>query len=223
MVGDEQAAARVWLAPGDCALAAMPAGAVVLEVSTTTRAWVHRLAEAAAARGLACADGPVVGSRPQAEAGKLVFLLGGTSEVVARLVPILNPVAGAVFHVGDVGHGMVLKLMVNALFGIQVAALAELQPLAAAGLEPAHAQALLAKIPVTSEAAAAAGQAMINRAFAMMFPIDLVGKDFGCVQTTGEALDAALPRSAATAAVFQQAIRAGYGGDNITGVARLYS
>lgn len=71
-------------------------------------------------------------------------------------------------------------------------------------------------------AAKGAAAAIVAGAFAPMFPIDLVEKDFGCVTATAEAAGAAVPLSQAARTVYAQAKAAGYGDDNITGVAQLY-
>ena len=52
-------------------------GAVLVESSTVTPAWISELALLAAERKLHLLDAPVTGSRPQAEGGQLTFLVGG--------------------------------------------------------------------------------------------------------------------------------------------------
>jgi 3-hydroxyisobutyrate dehydrogenase len=64
---------------------------------------------------------------PQADAGKLVYLIGGSAETLARVEPIFLAAGGrAIHHIGGTRQGMAINLAVNALFGIQVAALAEI-------------------------------------------------------------------------------------------------
>ncbi len=58
-------------------------------------------------------DAPVAGSRPQAEAGQLIYFVGGEATIFARAEPILKAMGGAVHHAGAVGSGAGVKLMVG--------------------------------------------------------------------------------------------------------------
>ncbi|MEM1126356.1 MAG: NAD(P)-dependent oxidoreductase [Bacteroidota bacterium] len=222
MVTDDAASRAVWTGPRG-ALAGLQPGALAIEASTLTPAWVHELAALVTSRDAAFLDAPVVGSRPQAEAGSLAVLVGGTEAEVARAQPVFEAIGGAVLHAGPTGHGAVLKLIVNALFGIQVAAVAELLAFARqAGMEETHAAELLGQLPVTSPAAKGALGAIVARRFAPLFPIDLVAKDFRYATEAASEADAPTPTAAAVRRVYEQAVEAGYGGDNVTGVAQLY-
>lgn len=57
---------------------------------------------------------------------------------------------------------------------------------------------------------------------APMFPINLVEKDFRYVMQTAADVKASVPTSEAIHKVYSDAVDKGYGGDNITGVARLF-
>ena len=129
--------------------------------------------------GRTLAEAPMVGSRPQAEAGKLVFLLGGSEDARARAQAVLTPVAGAIHHAGEAGAAAAIKLAVNYLFALQVAGLAEaINTLAGEGLS-ARGMEIIASLPVSSPAAALSAQAMLAGNFAAQFPIELVAKDLG--------------------------------------------
>jgi 3-hydroxyisobutyrate dehydrogenase-like beta-hydroxyacid dehydrogenase len=215
MVRDDAASAAVWAE----ALPAMAKGALAVECSTLSPAHVAGLHGQAAAVGVDFLDAPVAGSRPQAEAGALVFLAGGAAEVVARAEPALRAMGRAVHHAGGPGAGAVVKLMVNTLLAVEIATLAELMGLAArAGLDMERALAAVADTPVWSPALAAASGAMRARSFAPAFPVALVVKDLALAAATG----APLPVAHAVGDVFAQTMAAGHGGDNITAVVKLY-
>ena len=219
MVRDDEASRRVWLAP-DGALAALPPGAVGVESSTLSPAWVGELAGAFAARGIGFLDSPVAGSRPQAEAGALIHLVGGEAAALETARPALEATGSAVHHLGPAGSGAAMKLVVNGLFGIQVAALAELLAAARAmGLDPARAAAVLGETPTLSPAAKNAAQGMLARAFAPAFPVELVEKDFGYLTA---AATAGAPLAEATREVMRRAAAAGLARENLTAVAKLY-
>jgi 3-hydroxyisobutyrate dehydrogenase-like beta-hydroxyacid dehydrogenase len=220
MVRDDEASRHVWLSPEVGALAAMSRDAIGIESSTLSTAWVQELSAAFAAGGVPLLDAPVVGSRAQADAGSLIYLVGGDAEVMTRAKPILTAIGSTVHYTGPSGSGAALKLIVNALLGIQVAALAEL--LAAVeriGLDPHRAGEVLMQMPSCSASAKGITQAMLARNFAPAFPVELIAKDFGyMLRNTADMT----PISAAAQSVFERAIAAGFATDNMTGVAKLY-
>ncbi len=219
MVTDDEAARAVWLDPDAGALGALTAGTVAIESSTVTPSWVRALAEQVSATGAVLLDAPVAGSRPQAEAGQLIYLVGGAADALAQVRPILEVMGSTVHHAGGTGAGAVVKLIVNALFGVQIAALSELLGLAqSAGIAPADAVALLRELPVTSPAVAGAGSLIAAGQFAPMFPIDLVEKDLRYAVATAPAA----PVTEATRAAYDAARSAGLGGLNIAAIAKLY-
>lgn len=220
MVRDDEASHRVWLAE-DGALATLRGGAVGIESSTLSPAWTQELAILFAARRADFLASPVVGSRPQAEAGALIHLVGGDAAVLDRVRTVLEATGGAIFHMGSPRDAAAMKLVVNGLFGIQVAALAEL--LAAArvmGLDPARAAAVLGETPALSPAARGALQGIMAGAFSPAFPVELVEKDFSYL---ADAATAGAPLIQAARGVFQRAVAAGLGDENLTAIAKLYS
>lgn len=222
MVRDDEASRQVWLDDETGALEGLGEGAIALESSTLTVEWTRTLTEHLQQRSIAFLDAPVAGSLPQAEAAQLIYLVGGSTDALERVRPILNALGGAVHHAGSAGNGMAIKLAVNALFGIQAAALGELISLMQqCGLEKSQAVEILTATPVCSPAAKALAGAMVARKFAPMFPIELVEKDLSYFLANAEnATD--LPMGKAACEVFQRAIAQGYGADNITGIAQLY-
>jgi 3-hydroxyisobutyrate dehydrogenase-like beta-hydroxyacid dehydrogenase len=224
MVRDDEASQQVWLNEVDGALAAMPAEAVGIESSTLTVGWVKELSNAFVRKGISFVDAPVAGSRPQAEAARLIYFVGGEMQVVEAVKPLLLVMGGAVHHAGPVGSGAAIKLVVNALYGIQVAALAELFDLIRReGLNEEGATAILASTPAMSPAAKIAAEAMVKRSFAPLFPIELVAKDFSYAALTADKSEVDLPMVKAGLKVFERAVAEGLGQDNISGVAQLYT
>ena len=222
MVRDDEAARSVWLGD-DGAFAGMPGTAVGVDCSTLSIAAVRDLHTEAADRGIAFLDAPVAGSRPQAEAGQLVFMVGGTVTDLERVKTLLEVMGGAVHHAGGAGAGSAVKLMVNALFGAQAALMAELIALAEGnGIDPAAAIEIVGATPVCSPAAKASAGAMLAGQWQPAFPIDLVAKDFGLVAAAMDAAACDAPVSRAAGKTFDDAVDEGFGADNITGVIQRY-
>lgn len=223
MVRDDDASRAVWLDPQLGALQGLSPGSLALECSTLSVGWVRELAAGLGDRGVGFLDAPLAGSRPQAEAGQLIFLVGGESDHLERARPVLEVLGGAIHPVGENGAGATVKLMVNALFGTQLALLGELLGFAERqGVDPGRAVKALGATPVCSPAAKLAAGAMLAGQWAPAFPVELVAKDFGLLAASAGAVGASVPVGEATGEVYRAAERAGYGGDNITGVVRLY-
>lgn len=223
MLTNDAAAEAVWLDPETGALGGLAAGAVALEHSTVTPAWIARLDAEVRGRGATLLDAPVVGSRPQAEAGALVFLVGGPAARVDGLRSLFGAMGSATHHVGDVGAGAIVKLAVNALFATQVAAMSELLGFVTkAGLPLGPTAEVLTSLPVCSPAVKNTTGATLKGVFAPLFPIDLVEKDLDYLGRAAGAVQAAAPVVAAARGTFQAAQQAGHGGLNIHGVAKVF-
>ncbi|MEM9486542.1 MAG: NAD(P)-dependent oxidoreductase [Cyanobacteria bacterium P01_F01_bin.116] len=222
MVADDEASRQVWLDHAG-AIYGLKKDAIALEYSTLTPGWSDELAGKMAALNHPFLAAPVVGSRPQAEAGKLIQLVGGDTATLARMRPLLESHSGVIHHVGDATASMALKLAINTLFGIQVAALGEiLGMLQKAGMPGESAIDWLGQMPTTSPALKGLGALMVAQNYAPLFPIDLVEKDFRYTQEFAQSLEADVPAVKAIRKVYQQAQKLGYGADNIAGVAQLY-
>ena len=148
MLRDDAASRKVWLDKESLALSGMSAGALGVESSTITPVQAAALHAAAAARGVAFLDSPLAGSRPQAEAGQLVFMAGGAATDLTKAEPVLLAMGAAVHHAGGVGAGSLVKLMLNSLFGAQLAIIGELIGLARkGGIDPARAVEIIGATP----------------------------------------------------------------------------
>lgn len=224
MVRDDDASREVWLNKKNGALKALPETAIAIESSTVTLAWARKLAAACNTRNIRFLDAPVAGSRPQADAGQLIYLVGGAPDTLAQTEPILKTMGAAVHHAGDApGSGTTVKLAVNALFGVQIAAVGELLGfLKNCGLDVDRAFEIITATPVCSPAAKAAGAAMLSGNFAPMFPVELVEKDFGYVAETAVQNQSETPMANAAHRILNEAIDEGYGEENLTSVVKLY-
>ncbi|MBB6252614.1 NAD(P)-dependent oxidoreductase [Nitrospirillum iridis] len=224
MVADDIASRAVWLDGETGALAGLAPGALAIECSTISPAWAGEMVAAVTGAGAAFLEAPVVGSLPQAQEGKLIILAGGDAVAYAQAQPALAPLASAIHHVGPVGRGAVLKLAVNSLLGIQLAAWAEMMGfLGKAGFDGPAALDILATLPVASPAAANYARMMLAGDFAVRFPVDLMAKDFRYATHGADAVKADTPVADATLGVLERAAEAGFGADNVSALIRLYT
>lgn len=118
-------------------LAGARPGLVVVDASTADPSSTEALAAELAAKGGHMLDAPLGGTPVQSEAGELSIMIGGEEEVIARIRPVLESWASSVKHVGPVGAGHKMKLLMN-FVGLSYGALfAELVVLGAkVGISP---------------------------------------------------------------------------------------
>jgi 3-hydroxyisobutyrate dehydrogenase len=218
MVADDQASRQVWTGPQG-ALAAVRQGAVLIDSSTITPAWVRELATLTEARGCPLLDAPVTGSRPQAHSGELLFLVGGDAEVLDSARPVLKPMSRGVVHLGPNGAGATMKLINNFLCGVQAAGLAEaLAWIERSGLEQAGAVAILTGGAPGSPLVKALAERMSNKTYQTNFRLDLMAKDL--TYAIQEARRAGVDLSTGMAALerFENATRDGFGDRDLSAV-----
>ena len=220
MVRDNEASREVWLDEQNGALAGMRKDSVAIESSTLTAEWIKTLAGKMAARNIAFLEAPVSGSRPQAQMATLVWFIGGDSRLVSTLKPLFEAMGSAVYHTGSHGSAALTKLATNTLMGVQVTAIAEIIGLLEReNMDAAHILKAVAGTACWSPLAGGASASMLMGQFSPQFPAALIEKDFGYFLP--EQADA--PTLKAARSVFRQAMDNGIGGDNMTGVVRLFT
>ncbi|MGB0682293.1 MAG: NAD(P)-dependent oxidoreductase [Magnetovibrionaceae bacterium] len=218
MVRDDAASTSVWLDWASGIIAGLNPGSLCLECSTVSTAQINRLKSPIEKAGGHLVDVPVAGSRPQAEAGTLIFLAGGSPEDLEAAKDLTKPLSQAFLTCGPLGSGAAMKLIVNAVFGVQVALMAEALCLSdAQGLSRERTIDVLPKLPVVSPGAAAALAAMDNGNFAPAFPVDLVVKDFDLIERAG-GQQLSIIETAGDA--YRRALSNGLGLENITAIAK---
>lgn len=218
MISDDAVSRAIWLG-ADGALAGARRGAVLIEASTLSVSGVRELASLAAERGCEFLDAPVTGSKPHAEKGELLFLVGGDAAALETARPVLTVMSRGIVHLGPVGSGALLKLINNFMCGVQAASLAEADALiGAGGLDREKAMNVLTNgapgspLVKTLSARAMAGD------FAPNFLLKLMAKDLGYAQSEGEKKHIELRTAAAALEVFKDAIAAGRGDKDFAAV-----
>lgn len=221
MVRDDNASKEVWLDTETGAFNSMKKGAIAIDSSTLSVHWVKALNQHALKRNIPFLEAPVSGTRPQAEAAQLIYLVGGSHETYKASQTLLETMGSVINYTGEVGNGALAKLCTNTLLGMQVATLAEListlQHHKGADIEK-----IISALSSTASWSASAGgisNMMLNQMFAPMFPVELIEKDFSY---TLEATGHNAPVIEAVRNVFRKGIEHGLGQENMTAVIKLY-
>ncbi len=112
-------------------------GHAFFEMSTSTHELVQRLHAAFAGRGAHMLDAPISGGARAAGSRRLAIWVGGDQALFERYEPVLKAMADHCTHVGDVGAGLVTKLVHNCATQTTQAAIAEVFALGVkAGAKP---------------------------------------------------------------------------------------
>jgi 3-hydroxyisobutyrate dehydrogenase-like beta-hydroxyacid dehydrogenase len=86
-----------------------------------------RTAQSIAARfpTIGVVDAPVSGGPQDIAAGRVTLFVGGDSEVVAGVQPVLGSYGDPILHAGATGSGQLVKLVNNSLFAAQIGLVSE--------------------------------------------------------------------------------------------------
>src|SRR5512133_1540405 len=105
------------------AAAALPDGALVVDMSTTSPTSSRAIAERLSPHDFL--EAPVSGSKPKAEDGTLTIFAGGEPAAFERAHPLFDAMGELIVHVGPLGHGQMAKLLTNTMGAVHAAVLAE--------------------------------------------------------------------------------------------------
>jgi 3-hydroxyisobutyrate dehydrogenase len=185
---------------------------VWVQMSTVGLDGAERCAALAAERGVTLVDAPVLGSRQQAEDGKLVVLASGPEDVRERVGPLFDAVGARTLWLGEAGSGQRLKLVANAWVVALVEGLSETLVLAEGlGVPPQSFLDLIAGLPMDSGYAQLKGKGMIERSFPPAFPLRHAAKDLRLIEEAAARHELDVPLIDTIAERFAQGVEAGRG------------
>jgi 3-hydroxyisobutyrate dehydrogenase len=157
----------------------LPAGSLVIEMSSGVPAVTRALAAVLAATGVALIDCPVSGGVGRARSGELTIMAGGPAEQLDRARPVLSALATAIHHCGDTGAGQAMKALNNLvsaaglLIGIEALLIGQ-----GAGLDPdLMIDVLNASTGMNNSTRNKLRQFVLSRTFDSGFGLDLMVKD----------------------------------------------
>ncbi|MEJ1127733.1 3-hydroxyisobutyrate dehydrogenase [Variovorax sp. CCNWLW225] len=210
-------------------LESIAAGTLVIDSSTIAAATSRKVAEAAAAKGIAMIDAPVSGGTGGAIAGTLTFMVGGEAKDLERARPVLEKMGANIFHAGAAGAGQTAKICNNMLLGILMIGTSEALALGVAnGLDPKVLSEIMRRssggnwalekynpMPGVMETAPA------SKNYAGGFGTDLMLKDLGLAQENATAVRAATPLGGLARSLYAAHSLAGHGALDFSSVLKL--
>lgn len=167
-------------------------------------------------------DVGMLGNREHARSGELRLFVGGALGDVTARRPLLDLLGKEVTHLGELGSGMRMKLLLNLLMGIEVQALAEAAELAAAfGLDRQLALSAIAGSGFASPVMAFKARRLAAGHFADPdFRLRLMAKDLLLAWDQARAAGLRLPLTHAAARTHTEATDRGFGDEDCAAITR---
>jgi 3-hydroxyisobutyrate dehydrogenase-like beta-hydroxyacid dehydrogenase len=176
-------------------------GGLIIDLSTVNPATSLELSKLGSERGVDLLDVTISGSTPAAEQGALTLFGGGDQGCFDASASIFRVIARKYFYLGPSGSGAVMKLVVNALLGIGMQAIAEAVALGEkSGLDRNRLLEVMSQTAVVAPAHAGKFQRAMNNDYTPQFPLRLMNKDFGLILKLAAGVGAEMP---ATRAAFE--------------------
>ena len=185
-----QGAEAVWVCVSDTAAVesvmfgpngveqALSEGMVIADSSTISPAATRKFAERVACKGVQWVDSPMTGSKAGAEAGTLLFMIGGDEQAIEKLKPLYAAMGKKLFRMGETGKGQSAKLVMNLQIALIYEGFAEALTLAAKlGVDAEALVPLINSSMVKSGIVEYKAPFILQRDFAPNFPLRLMRKD----------------------------------------------
>ncbi len=195
-----------------------PKTALVVDSSTIDIETARELHQAADQQGFTFLDAPVSGGVSGAAAGTLTFMVGGEEAALDKARPIIEVMAGKIFHCGGPGNGQAAKITNNMMLAICLQATCEGAVLAERlGLDSKTFQQLATVSSGDSwplrtwyPIAGVVETGAVNRDFAGGFSTALLRKDVGLALQAGEGTGTDLSFASAVADRLDRVIEKGW-------------
>ena len=190
-------------------------GLIVVDTTTANPVSTEALAAELDAAGMHMVDAPLGRTPKEAEAGTLDAMVGAAPDVFEKVKPVIDCWAGSVTHLGPVGAGHKMKLVMNFLGTGYAALYAEAFTMGArVGLAPQLIREVIGGSRMGCGFFDTYTQWVCDRnREAHVFSLDNAAKDIGYVCLMAQAAGIANPMSATIRNAFASAIAQGKGAD----------
>jgi 3-hydroxyisobutyrate dehydrogenase/2-hydroxy-3-oxopropionate reductase len=214
-VGDTEMAKTV-IVGKDGIIEGIKPGSVVADCSTIAVGESRKIGAALKAKGADFLDAPVTGSTPGAENGNLTFMIGGDKAVFEKIRPLLDPMGKKIYFCGGPGMGLQAKLTQNLVLSNILMAFNEGMVLATkGGVDPKLMLEILDNSAAKSGLISYKAPFVFSRNFTTNFSVKWMHKDIGLMLESAKDLDVPLLLTGLTRQLFQTAIAAGHGDEDI--------
>mmetsp|Transcript_22238 Transcript_22238/g.37162 ORF Transcript_22238/g.37162 Transcript_22238/m.37162 type:complete len:290 (+) Transcript_22238:108-977(+) len=218
MLSDPEAALAVVFGP-DGVLGAIDSTKSYVDMSTVDATTSTKICEGVTGAGGRFLEAPVSGSKGPAIQGQLVIMAAGDAALFQECELAFAAMGKKAFHLGAVGAGAKMKLVVNMVMGSMMGAFCEGMALAdGAGLSQSDLLEVLSLGAIANPMFALKGPAVMSREFPPAFPLKHQQKDMRLALALGDELNQTLPIAAASNERYTQALASGHGDNDFAAV-----
>ena len=187
-------------------------GQIVLDTTTGDPAQVVAVGRSLAELGVHYLEATVAGSSSQVRAGQVAMFLGGDSEAVRKVKPMLAAITSTHFHLGSIGTATRFKLVHNLVLGLHRAVLAEGLVFAESlGFDPKETLQILKQTPAASQVMESKGKRMVERDYELQARLSQHLKDVRLILSEAKRVGSSTPLSQIHQALLEQAEQMGLG------------
>jgi 3-hydroxyisobutyrate dehydrogenase-like beta-hydroxyacid dehydrogenase len=187
------------------------AGAIVVDSSTISPSAELQFAERLRAKGADYVDAPVTGSKVAAEAGSLIFMVGGDQAVLAKIDPLFKAMGKQVFRMGETSKGQAAKLVMNLQIALIFEGFAEALTLATKlGVNVDALLPLIQASMVRSGVVEYKAPFIMRRDFTPNFPLRLMLKDIHLALAAAKEARVKLPALETVEEIYEMAAEEGH-------------
>ncbi len=199
------------------------AGDIFVCSATVDPIMVKELHDTLAERGITLLDAPVSGGVPRAVSGDLSIICGGDADAVEKCRPMFEAMSAKIFHMGEVGQGLAMKLCNNMITQVTKVVIAEAMALGAkAGLDPQQMFDVISVSTGNSNSFQTAVPRYLSGDFSPGGTIDISYKDQELETSFAKALGVPMFMAAASQQVYQMGRAAGLNKKDGSSLITLY-
>lgn len=204
-VSDPAASAALCFGPGGV-FGGIPEGHGYIDMSTIDEATSKRIGAGVSERGGRYLEAPVSGSKGPAETGNLIILAAGDKGLYDEVLPAFDVMGKMSLHLGEVGQGARMKLVVNMIMGAMMTAFNEGLVLAQKSeLSTDDLLKVLDNGAMSNPMFRIKGPKILAGEFAPAFPLKHMQKDIRLALLLADQLSQGMPTIAAANETFKQA------------------
>ena len=194
-------------------------GLVVADMSTVNPSSAKEISKKFQENGIDFVEIPVMGGPNVAIDGKLVLMASGNKDAYERHKKIFETIAHRNFFLGDSGAAHSIKLAMNLQISMLALALSEGITLTRkAGFEPEKFLEILNSTYFKTGMSENKAHNMIKDSFEPTFMLKNMTKDLGIINEAAKSFNADLPMAKLASKVYQDAVEAGFGEIDYTGI-----
>lgn len=186
-------------------------GMIIADSSTISPSATRRFAERVRQKGVQWVDSPMTGSKAGAEAGTLLFMIGGDEQTIEKLKPLYAAMGKKIFRMGETGKGQSAKLVMNLQIALIYEGFAEALTLAAKlGVAAEQLIQLIDSSMVKSGVIDYKAPFVLHRDFSANFPLRLMRKDIRLALEAAKESRVKLPGLETVEEIYEVAVEDGH-------------